>query len=183
MEPEDLGKAIHDLRVEKKIGLRELARMAEMSPASIVSIENGKSSPNLATLSKILKTLGTTFADFFANSEKPQLPVFKSCDMRSVCDEHREYTFLLPKRVGILFEMVYETIVPREEIGNWEIHDCDLGGFVISGGPALLEIEGQGEWSIGKGDSFYIKTNQKHRLINKGKSRLKQVTVMYPPRY
>ena len=66
MESTDFGAAIQSLRTQKKVGLRELARRTKMSPASIVAIEKGTSSPNLATLHKILKALGTTFAEFFA---------------------------------------------------------------------------------------------------------------------
>ena len=184
MEPADLGQAIQDLRTQKRVGLRELARMTEMSPASIVAIEKGNSSPNLATLHNILKVLGTTFADFFANSsDQTQFPVFSSKAMRSVSDEHREYTFLLPKRIDMRFEMVHETIAPAEKQSDWETHDCDIGGVILSGGPAELEIEDAGKWQLKKGDSFYVKAKQKHRLVNKGKSKLKQITVMDPPRY
>ena len=184
MEPADLGVAIQDLRTQKKIGLRELARMTEMSPASIVAIEKGASSPNLATLHKMLRALGSNFAEFFANSpEQVQLPFFPSRKMRSVSDEEREYVFLFPKRGDLKFEMVHETIEPAEKHSEWEEHDCDLGGVIISVGPARLEIQDQGQWTIRKNDSYYIKAACRHRLINMGKRPLKQITVMDPPRY
>lgn len=184
MELTDLGKAIQDLRTQKGIGLRALARMTEMSPASIVAIEKGSSSPNLATLHKILKALGTTFAEFFVkSSDQTQLPVFTAKDMRSISDGNRKYTFLLPKSVDMKFEMVHETIAPSGGQSDWEEHDCDLGGVILSGGPARLEIEDQGQWTLRKGDSFYIKTGSKHRLMNMGKRPIKQITVMDPPRY
>ena len=184
MESIDLGKAIQGLRARKQIGLRELARMTEMSPASIVAIEKGSSSPNLATLHKILKTLETTFAEFFANvPEQTQSPVFSSKDMQSISDENRKYTFLLPKRVDTRFEMIYETIAFTEKEIHWEKHDCDCGGVILSGGPARLEIESEGQWKLKKGDSFYIKAGFNHRLINLGKQPIKQVVVMDPPRY
>lgn len=184
MEPVDLGRAVHRLRIQKRVGLRELARMTEMSPASIVAIEKGTSSPNLASLHKILKAMGTSFAEFFADSsEQTQLPVFASKNMHRVADEHREYIFLFPKRIDMRFEMVHETIAPGESQSQWERHDCDLGGVVLSGGPAMLEIDGQGQWTIRKGDSFYIKAGCRHRLINLGKRALRQITVMDPPQY
>ena len=184
MEPTELGRTIQGLRTQKGVGLRELARMTEMSPASIVAIEKGASSPNLATLHKMLKALGITFAEFFANSsDQTQLPVFSSKDMRSVSDEEREYTFLFPKRVDMRFEMVHEIIAPSEKQSDWEVHDCDLGGLILSGGPAMLEIEDRGKWTIRKGDSFYIKAGFKHRLMNQGKRPVKQIMVMDPPRY
>lgn len=81
------------------------------------------------------------------------------------------------------FEMVHETIGPGEKKPQWEVHDCDLGGVILSGGPGQLEIEGLGGWTIRRGDSFYIKAGFKHRLVNLGKRAIKQITVMDPPRY
>ena len=183
MEPEKLGAALTSLRKKANVGLRELARMAEMSPASLVAIEKGASSPNLATLHKLLRVLNTSFAEFFAGGgEESQLPVFAGAQMRSVCDAHREYRFLFPRRVDIKFEMVHETIAPSEQEATWEAHDCDLGGVVLSG-QGQLEIEGQGQWELKQGDSFYIKAGAKHRLLNLGKRPIKQITVMDPPRY
>lgn len=184
MVPKELGRAIRRLRTEAGIGLRQLGRLARISPASLTAIEKGDSSPTLATLHKVLKALGTDFAEFFAHSaENARTPVFSSKEMRSVADEHREYIFLLPKRKDIRFELIHETIAPSESKSEWEVHDCDVGGVILSGGPARLEIEGEGQWRLRQGDSFYVKAGSKHRLINLGKRAIKQITVMDPPRY
>ena len=172
------------MRMEAGVGLRELSRLAEVSAASLTAIEKDKSSPTLATLHKILKALGTNFADFFANSgESLDKPVFAGKQMKHITDGQREYAFLLPKRGDMRFEMVHETISPKESMVEWEVHDCDVGGIILSGGPARLEIEGQGQWDIGKGDAFYVKAGLRHRLINIGKRPLRQITVMDPPQY
>ena len=184
MEIITTGQSLKALRNEQGVSLRELGRMTGMSAAYLVSIEKGTSSPTIATLSKVLKALGTDLATFFTNaSSEPDKPVFDSKLMKSVHDEHREYVFLLPKRSDMRFEMVSETILPDEKNPEWEAHECDLGGVILSGGPAELEIESIGKWSLKKGDSFYVKSKQKHRLINKDKGKLKQITVMDPPRY
>ena len=165
-------------------GLRELSRLAGISPASLTAIEKGTSSPTLATLHKILKALGTDFADFFSQSTEQALtPVFAGKDMQCLADEHREYVFLLPKHRDIRFEMIHEKIAASEKESEWEVHDCDVGGFIFSGGPARLEIEGVGEWTLKKGDAFYVNAKLKHRIINLGISAMKQITVMDPPRY
>lgn len=183
MEPEDLGRRIRNLRIESGIGLRQLSRMADISPASLTAIEKGQSSPVLATLHKVLKALGTDFAEFFTDSAEKHSVVFASREMSSVCDEHRKYVFLLPKGKNMRFEMVHETIGSGEKRPHWEVHDCDLGGVMLSGGPGQLEIEGLGRWKVRRGDSFYIKAGFKHRLVNLGKRAIKQITVMDPPRY
>jgi len=185
METKGIGKKIKALRMRAGIGLRGLSRLAEISPASLTTIEKGETSPTLATLQKILRALGISFADFFSEvAPSSQIPVYPLKNMKSIEDEQRQYTFMLPKQVDIRFGMVYETIAPSgDEEVEWESHNFDLGGVVISGGPATLEIEDQGSWTVRKGDAYYVKAFLKHRLINSGKKPLKQITVMDPPVY
>jgi transcriptional regulator with XRE-family HTH domain len=184
MDPHVIGRALTALRGKKKIGLRQLARMAEVSPASLIAIEKGTTSPTLATLNKALKALGTNFNQFFSDQpDDPQVPAFYAASMRCLKDAHRQYTLLFPKRTGMRFEMVLETISPNEKKAEWEIHDCDLGGSILAGERAVLEIAGAGKWKLSKGDAYYIPAGSKHRLINSGKRPLKQITVVSPPKY
>ena len=184
MDPKELGRNLIQLRTERGVSLREAARRAEISPASLSAIEKAQSSPTLATLSKILKALGTGFADFFsAVPEANESPVFHPAEMRTIEDAHRKYVLLFPKRSDLKFEMVHETIAPAEAETEWEVHDCDLGGIVLQGGPARLEIEGRGAWPLRRGDVFYVKAGLRHRAINLGRRPLKQITVWSPPKY
>lgn len=184
MEKDIIGQSLADLRAKKKIGLRQLARMAQVSPASLVAIEKGATSPTLATLNKILKAMDCNFNEFFSDQQlDPQIPVFHSNTMRKMNDANREYTLLFPKRAGMLFEMILETISRSKEDVEWETHGCDLGGIVLSGQQATLEIADLGKWNLAKGDAYYIPAGSKHRLINNGKQPLKQITVVSPPKY
>jgi len=183
MEAQEVGRALKHLRANSKMSLRELGRMANISPASLVAIEKGHSSPNLATLHKILKSMNASFAGFFADSgEGDRSPVFARGQMAGAADKHREYRFLFPRRGDIKFQMVHETIAPSETDSDWEVHDFDVGGLILSG-RARLEISGRGQWNLKKGSAFYVCAGSRHRLINVGSSQIKQVTVAYPPRY
>ncbi|MFA5863759.1 MAG: helix-turn-helix domain-containing protein [Phycisphaerae bacterium] len=184
MKPEEFGIHLERMRSTMGLGLRELGRKAGMSPGALSAIEKGQSSPTLATLHKILRALGTDFAGFFATSAQNGAdPVFEAKTHRMAQDAYRQYVFLFPKREDMRFEMVLETILPTEKKPEWETHDCDLGGYIISGGPVKVEIEGVGKWTLKKGDSFYIKSGHKHRATNMGNNPLKMVTTFDPPRY
>lgn len=183
LDTKELGKRLRQVRTRMRVGVRELARMAELSPATLCAIERGGSYPSLVTLHKILKALGTDFAEFFATAHEPDMPAFRAKSMQSIADKHRQYRILLPKRRDIRFEMLHETIAPTEREGEWEVHDVDVGGVILSGDKARLEIEGLGQWTLRKGDSFYINAKFKHRLVNVGKRPITQVTVVVPPRY
>ncbi|NIA07062.1 MAG: helix-turn-helix domain-containing protein [Actinobacteria bacterium] len=178
------GKDIQRLRKQAGMSLRELSRKASMSPASISAIEKDDSSPTLATLQKILKALGTNFVEFFTNSDQVgESPVFPGAKMRSIEDAHRSYTLLFPRRNDLRFELIRETISPKETESEWERHDFDIGGVVLGGELAHLEIEGTGQWQLIPGDAFYVKAGQKHRAVNLGHRPLELITVVHPPRY
>jgi transcriptional regulator with XRE-family HTH domain len=184
MGPGQIGRQIQALREKAGLGLRELSRMAGMSPAALSAIEKGKSSPTLATLHKMLRALGTDFSNFFTHEPKRAAsPVFSASEMQVVEDAFRTYRFLLPKREDIRFEMLMETIAHTEKEPEWESHDCDFGGAVLSGGPMRLEVEGRGEWTLQEGDAFYVNSGLRHRAKNLGAGPLKIVTVFDPPRY
>ena len=181
---ENYGQDIEKLRQKAGISLRELSRRADMSPAALSAIENGLSSPTLATLEKILRGLGTSFASFFTalNAEDNEC-VFRASNMSSVSDANRTYTLLFPKRDDLKFEIISEIISPTEKEAEWEVHDFDIGGTILQGGPVRIEIEGKGQWELNEGDAFYIKSGQKHRATNISELPVKQVTVAYPPKF
>ena len=178
------GHEINELRQKRGISLRELGRLAGISPASLSAIEKGTSSPTLATLQKVLKALGTDFSEFFSDTMRPDnAAVFPAAGMRCIEDANRKYALLFPKGSDLRFEMIDETILPGDREGEWEIHDFDIGGVLLEGGPMRLEIFRQGRWDLNVGDAFYVKAGMKHRAGNRGKGPLRLITVADPPRY
>lgn len=182
--PQDFGARLLQLRTRRNVTLRELSRRAGLAPSALSAIEKGRSSPTLATLQRILQALDASFMDFFgAPPEATTEPVFSARRMTVLRDPHRTYTLLFPGREDLRFEMLHETLSPRETTPEWETHAFDVGGILLKGGPLRLEIEGRGEWRIGRGDAFYIKAGEKHRTRNEGNGNAVQVTIMCPPRY
>jgi transcriptional regulator with XRE-family HTH domain len=184
MQPSELGRNLRQLRRKSGKGLRELSRSAGMSAAALSAVEKGTSSPTLATLHKILKALGTTFSEFFAPPDlQTDAPVFPAAGMKVVEDAHRQYVVLMPRRPDIRFEMILENLAATEREPEWESHDCDMGGVLLSGGPMRLEIDGAGEWNLTKGTAFYVKSGLRHRATNLGRQPIRLLTVWHPPRY
>ena len=180
----ECGRQILNLRVRQGLSLRELSRLADISPASLSAIEKEQSSPTLATLQKIVKALGTNFSEFFADSSVAvDTPVFPAAGMKRIEDANRTYSLLFPKASYLRFEMIDETISTTDREGEWEVHDFDLGGVVLEGGPMKLEIRDSGEWTLNTGDAFYVNAGMKHRGANMGDVPLRLITVADPPRY
>jgi transcriptional regulator with XRE-family HTH domain len=184
MDTKTLATELARLRKLQGVSLRQVARKAGLSSASLFAIEKGRSSPTMATMHKLLRALGTNFTDFFAASAAESTePVFRAADVHTVDDKRRVSVFHFPKRKDLKFEILEGWVRSTESSVAWETHDFDLGGLIISGGPSRLEIKGVGQWVLKKGDAFYIKAGQKHRGVNLGKRPLHRVTVACPPRY
>ncbi len=65
----NIGHRLKEVRTERGLSLRELARMASVSPSFLSQIENGKSQPSVATLYSFSKLLGVQIDDLFGPSE------------------------------------------------------------------------------------------------------------------
>jgi transcriptional regulator with XRE-family HTH domain len=184
MNPDKLISHLTALRKQRDVSLRELARLADVAPASLSAIEKGQSSPTLATLHKLLQALGTDFTSFVSEMESnADSPVFSADRMRQLSDRNRDYVFAFPSRPELKMQMVNEHLRAGERSAEWERHQCDVGALLVSGGPLKLEIEGVGEWQVHAGDAFYVKEGQRHRATNVGADDARLVSVMVPPRY
>lgn len=62
---EQIGPRLKTARTEKGISLRELARMADVSPSFLSQIENGKSQPSVATLYTFTRQLDIPIDSLF----------------------------------------------------------------------------------------------------------------------
>jgi transcriptional regulator with XRE-family HTH domain len=67
-----IGRRLRDLRLQKKMTMKEVAEVAAIAQSSLSYIETGHNSPTIETLAAILQALGITMGEFFAE-EKPEL--------------------------------------------------------------------------------------------------------------
>lgn len=68
-----MGQRIRSLREGKKLGLRELARLAGLSPSFLSEIESGRSYPSEPALEALAKEIGVTGAELRELDMRPQL--------------------------------------------------------------------------------------------------------------
>ncbi|MFA5206242.1 MAG: helix-turn-helix domain-containing protein [Lentisphaeria bacterium] len=182
MSPEEFGRQLKLLRHRLDLNLRELSRRSGVAASTLSAIEQGKTSPTLATVDKLLEALGVDFASFFAGgADSAAGQVFTADHMQKVQDAHRTYQFLLPAREDIKVEMLHEVINPSEKDSEWETHPYDLAGWMAAGDTMRLEIQEVGRWDLRPGDAWYIKAGQLHRATNTGAAPMEIITVI-PPR-
>src|SRR6059058_1697730 len=65
--PSELGPRLRAIRIERGVGLRELARRLDLSPSSISQIETGKIRPSVRTLYALASEFGVTVDEVLFN--------------------------------------------------------------------------------------------------------------------
>lgn len=98
-----LGARIRELRDEKDLSTRELARKAHISIAFMSDIELGRRQPSEKVLAAIAKPLGTTLEELQQYDPRPTVEEFK----RRVQDD--------PK-YGLAFRRVMDSNLSPEEL-------------------------------------------------------------------
>jgi len=97
MEDTNVGKKIMDSRISKGYSIRELAKLAEVTPSLLSQIERGLSNPSLNTLRAISKSLNMPLFTFFINSVNVEDLVVRS-------EERKKITF--PEYNGLELELL-----------------------------------------------------------------------------
>lgn len=178
-----IGGQIKRLRQEKRLSMRQLSKLANVTVSYISELESDRVSPTIATLRKVLVALGTDLGSFFANSAtRTEDYVVRREAMRSVEDATRRYVFLLPRRQDVQVEFVEECFQPGES-PEFEVISSDLAGYVVEGN-LVLELEGEEQQLLRAGDAFYAPAGRPVRGSSAHKTRpVKLITVYVPPRY
>ncbi|HVS04161.1 MAG TPA: helix-turn-helix transcriptional regulator, partial [Thermoanaerobaculia bacterium] len=60
-----IGETLQRLRLAQGLSLRTLAGRAGFSPSFLSQVENGQSSPSIASLDRLAQALGLRLVDFF----------------------------------------------------------------------------------------------------------------------
>lgn len=77
---DDVGASLRSLRKQRGISQRELAKLCGVTHSSLSLIEQGKVSPSVSSLKKILNAFSMSVGDFFTMDLDSQEQVFYSAD-------------------------------------------------------------------------------------------------------
>jgi len=176
---QNVGKRILALRQQYGLSQRELARRAEMTNSSLSMIEQGKVSPSIVSLEKILGAIPISLQTFFSDNLELTPPVT------------REHEFMLVKKEGLenkvmpLFERGKQEAYLAKQIyapgalisSEWMVRQGFVGGLVIDGS-LELKLEGT-KYELHTGDGFYFALHRPHTFANKSGKVCVVVSVSY----
>jgi transcriptional regulator with XRE-family HTH domain len=180
----EIGKKLRYLRQKKKMTLKELAKEAGCTDAALSKIERGEVAPTISLLKNAVNGLGTTLSEFLLNGSKS--------DESIVMRENERIQMKFPTEKIISYQLVrnlktkqmqplYEVIKPGGGSHGFYKHEGEEFGLVLEG---ELEITvNDVDYTIGKGDSFYYKSNQPHAFANKSAANVIVLWIITPPTF
>ena len=174
----DIGAKIKRLRLSNQLTLEELANRSELTKGFLSQLERDLTSPSIATLENILEALGTNLKDFFSEDEDEQI-VFSKDDFFENTQDDYKISYTIPNAKKNEMEPIL--IELKEDKKSMEIdpHDGEDFGYVIQG--KVTPVNGEEEYDVKKGETFYLKGNLPHYIINKNDTLAKVIWVSTPP--
>jgi transcriptional regulator with XRE-family HTH domain len=178
---EILGARLKDLRLRRRLSLRQLGELTGTSASFISQLERGLTGASTASLNQMASALGVSVAMLFDSSPSPSPGVLRHSQRPS-----------LPPSGGCR-----KMLLSRPPVGDMEVY---VGEFEIGGstGPSLythgdahemlVVLRGVVEVSLGEvrhvleeGDSVEYRTSVPHRTENIGAGRAEVMWIIAPP--
>ena len=164
----DVGKRLRELRDERDISMRFLARASGLSANALSMIERGLTSPSVSTLNKLAGALGVPVTAFFRQEPKQRDVVFCKASKRARVPFLRG---LWEGLGGEFFSGRMEAFMLTLENGG----SSGLHAMVHTGSEFVFCLRGTLEYMVESeryvletGDSLIFAANLRHRWRNPG---------------
>jgi transcriptional regulator with XRE-family HTH domain len=178
----EVGPRLRQLREQKTMSARQVAELAGVSPAYLSRLENGRVSPTVATLARLVAAMGETMATLFQDTPGPEPMVVR-----------RDERHLMRSR-GVLDSQVTPSWATRLEIleSLVEPHRGSSGRLHTHAGEeeCVLVLEGELELFLGAqrhhlrvGDSATFDCRTPHRWRNPSTQQSRLLWVITPASY
>ncbi len=163
---ESVGGRLQAVRKQHGLSQRELARRAEVTNSTLSMIEQGKVSPSVASLEKIVTAIPMSLQEFFSDSLELTPPVFRLEHFVHVEKDMVEYRIMPLNQYsnkGVF--LAKQTYSPGAKISSeWMFRDGHVGG-ILSDGELELHLEGT-VYDLKPGDGFYFSLHRSHSFVN-----------------
>ena len=176
----EIGSKIKELRLKNQLTQEELADRCELSKGYISQLENDLTSPSIATLIDILQSLGSTLSEFFSEENDENI-VFPEEDQFEKENENHTIRWLVPTAQKNAMEPILITIQKGGASEPDLPHEGEEFGLVLEG--SVTVTVGKKKVRANKGDTFYFRSSQTHRIENDGNETAKVVWVSCPPNF
>jgi uncharacterized cupin superfamily protein len=142
-----------------------VASSAGVTPAYLSRLENGKVSPTVSTLSRVMRAMDEPVARLFTDEEDDPTPVVRRVDRRFV--ENRGVRDYLVTPSGAQRLKVLETEIAAGAGSGSETysHSGDEECILVLAGALRIWLESS-RYDLGEGDSITFPCGTGHRWVN-----------------
>jgi transcriptional regulator with XRE-family HTH domain len=177
----DVSARLKAVRQQRGLSQRELAKRAGVTNGMISLIEQGRVSPSVASLKKVLAGIPMSLAEFFTMDpgEAPQA-FFAAAELVELGEGEVSLRLVAAHRPGRRMAILHETYEPGADTGSEMLsHAGEEGGIVVAG---RVEVTIAGQTRVlGPGDAYYFSSAMPHRFRNRGRERCEIISASSPP--
>jgi transcriptional regulator with XRE-family HTH domain len=174
----NVGARLRELRQERGMSMRALARASGLSTNALSMIERGRTSPSVSTLYKIAGALRVPITAFFRLEPPRQEVVFRKADQRTRIPFTRGIWEGLGGEIFIGgLEPILLTLEPGANSGRF--------GMIHTGHEFVMCLNGQLEYEVVEerfilepGDSLIFAAQLEHRWRNTSRETTRAVIVL-----
>jgi transcriptional regulator with XRE-family HTH domain len=177
-----IGQRLEEIRKERGLSQRELARRAGLTHGTISFIERDKISPSIGTMRQILDCLGLTLSDFFGREDAPPTQhYFEYKDLFDVGSGGVKLLQVGRSLAGRPLQVLLEFYPPGAETSRapYRAAGGEEGGVVVQG-----EIEatiGDEVRILRQYEAYLFPTSLPHKLRNISDRECVIVSATTPP--
>lgn len=177
----DLGARLRALRVGKRLLAKEVAARAGVSPEYLSRLENGRVSPTVATLTRIMRELGEPVIRALSSVDDDGGFVVRR-DSRPVIRNRGVEDQLLTPRWATRLEVLETAIAVGAGSGEAYAHPGDEETIVVLDGTFRVWLNDE-QHELEPGDAITFPCTTPHRWLNPGTSETRVIWIITPSTY
>lgn len=176
----DVGKRLHDLRVEHGLSIRNLAEISDLAVNTLSLIENGKTSPSVNTLQRLAAALQVPINAFFeVVHEKKQLVYSRASERKPIEIQQTEIEDLGAGLYNWIVQPMIVTLQPEAGSGAAPIvHTGHEIVYCLEG--RILYMVDDKSYLLESGDSLMFESHLPHRWENVNQTESKMLLILFP---
>ncbi|BFM07473.1 helix-turn-helix domain-containing protein [Halioxenophilus aromaticivorans] len=164
----DVGQRLQLIRKINGWSQRELARRAGVTNSAISQMEQGRISPSVASLKKVLDGIPMGLGDFFSLDLSAAANAFyRSNQMPNVGEGSITAKLLAADKTNRSMSVTWEFYPPEADTGDALMNKAGECAGIIFDGELEVTVGAQ-TLSLRQGDGYYIDAMQPHRIRNSG---------------